>query len=84
LIEYQEQAYMSKSLATIMLDVPIEYDFGEMAICSPNFDALRALFQELEFRTLGNRILMEMQEQYAVGGERCAGKSSCLTVLKKI
>jgi len=68
LIAHQEQAFLSKSLATIMLDVPIEYHFDEMLLCAPNFDALRSLFQELEFRSLGNRILMEMQEIYA--GER--------------
>jgi len=65
LIDNQEQAFMSKSLATIMLDVPIAYDFDEMAMCAPNFEALRSLFQELEFRSLGNRILMEMQEIFA-------------------
>jgi len=68
LIENQERAFMSKSLATIMLDVPIDYDFDEMAMCAPNFEALRSLFQELEFRSLGNRILMEMQEIFV--GER--------------
>ncbi|MCL2168081.1 MAG: DNA polymerase I [Lentimicrobiaceae bacterium] len=62
LIDNQDQAFMSKSLATIMLDVPVEYNFESMAMCAPNFDALRSLFHELEFRALGNRILMEMQE----------------------
>jgi DNA polymerase-1 len=65
LIDHKEQAFMSKSLATIMLDVPIDYDLDAMAMQTPNFDALRSLFHELEFRSLGNRILMEMQE--AVG-----------------
>ena len=64
LIDNQEQAFLSKSLATIMLDVPIEYDFEKMAMHTPNFEALRSLFNELEFRALGNRILMEMQETY--------------------
>jgi len=68
LIDYQEQAYMSKMLATIMLDVPIDCDCEKTAVRAPNFDALRSLFHELEFRALGNRILMEMQEQYT--GER--------------
>ena len=72
LMEHQEQAFMSKSLATIMLDVPVDYNFDTMAICAPNFDALRGLFHELEFRSLGNRILMEMQEQYAVSGKEAA------------
>jgi DNA polymerase-1 len=72
LIENQEQAFMSKSLAAIMLDVPIEYDIEKMERRSPNFDALRSLFHELEFRALGNRIMMEMQEQYVVSSERYA------------
>ena len=62
LIEHQEQAFMSKSLATIMLDVPIDCDCDATIMHTPNFDALRSLFYELEFRSLGNRILMEMQE----------------------
>ncbi|MCL2246340.1 MAG: DNA polymerase I [Lentimicrobiaceae bacterium] len=69
LIDNQDKAFMSKSLATIMLDVPIEYDFNAMAIGAPNFDNLRTLFQELEFRALGNKILMEMQEMFAREGE---------------
>jgi len=74
LIDHQEQAFMSKSLATIMLDVPIDYDFEKMEICAPNFDLLRSLFQELEFRALGNRILMEMQEMYAEEGKKEKGE----------
>jgi len=69
LIENQEQAFLSKSLATIMLDVPIAYNFDAMKMSAPNFDSLRNLFQELEFRSLGNRILLEMQEVYKEKGE---------------
>jgi len=68
LIDNQEQAFMSKSLATIMLDVPIDYDFEAMRLQAPHFDLLRSLFQELEFKALGNRIMMEMQE--TASGER--------------
>ena len=69
LIDHKEQAFMSKSLATIMLDVPIDYDLEAMAMQPPNFDALRTLFHDLEFRSLGNRILMEMQETEGRRGE---------------
>jgi len=62
LMDNQDQAFISKSLATIILDVPIDCDCEKMAMRTPNFDALRNLFHELEFRALGNRILMEMQE----------------------
>jgi len=74
LIDYQEQAFLSKSLATIILDVPIDCDCETTIMRTPNFDALRSLFHELEFRALGNRILMEMQEM--VGGVREAGSGA--------
>ena len=74
LIDNKEQAFLSKSLATIMLDVPIDYDFEVMAVQAPNFDALRELFHELEFRSLGNRIMMEMQEAYAGNGKTEKGE----------
>jgi len=80
LIDNQDQAFMSKSLATIILDVPVACNFNEMAICSPNFDALRSLFQELEFRALGNRILMEMQEIYVRDARREKGESGMQNV----
>jgi DNA polymerase-1 len=80
LIDNQEQAFLSKSLATIMLDVSIEYNLDEMAICSPNFDALRSLFQELEFRALGNRIMMEMQETYAEDRRKEKGEEQNITL----
>ena len=78
LIDFKEQAFMSKSLATIMLDVPIEYDFEKMAMCTPNFDTLRNLFQELEFRALGNRILMEMQETEKSRRQKAEGRKETL------
>ena len=74
LIDNQEQAFMSKSLATIMLDVPIDYNFDAMEMSAPNFDALRSLFQELEFRSLGTRILMETQEIYKGEGRKENGE----------
>jgi len=76
LIDNQEKAFMSKSLATIMLDVPIDYNFDNMVMAAPNFDALRCLFQELEFRALGNRILMEMPETFPEGSEGRRGEGA--------
>ncbi|MCB0515664.1 MAG: DNA polymerase I [Chitinophagales bacterium] len=55
--ENAEQAIMSKHLATIVTDVPCEY-LPETYIIEPvNREMLSALFVELEFRTLGRRIL---------------------------
>lgn len=55
----QEQAFLSKKLAAILLDVPVEWKPEEMLREEPNKDALRELFGELEFRTLSQRVLGE-------------------------
>jgi DNA polymerase-1 len=51
-----EQARMSKVLATIQLDVPIEADWETLALEQPEQTKLVPLFAEFEFRTLGKRI----------------------------
>ena len=50
-----EQIRTSKWLATIKTDVPIELDMDSLKIQTPNEEALQALFEELEFRTLMRR-----------------------------
>jgi DNA polymerase I len=54
---FAEQGLISKKLATIILDVPIEVTDDELKIDPPNKERLAELFAELEFRTLGKRIL---------------------------
>lgn len=56
---YAEQGLVSKMLATIILDVPVEVDDESLIISEPDKAKLAALFAELEFRTLGKRILGE-------------------------
>ena len=55
--ENKELALLSKELATICLDIPMEYDWDAMAMEKPNADALRDTLENLEFRTLARRIL---------------------------
>lgn len=54
---YKEQGLMSKILATINLNVPIEVSDDDLKMNSPDKEKLTAIFAELEFRTLGKRIL---------------------------
>lgn len=54
---FAEQGLISKKLATIILDVPIDVTDDQLHIDPPNKERLAELFQELEFRTLGRRIL---------------------------
>ena len=55
-INYAEQGLISKKLATIQLDVPIELDEKKLCLEEPNREVLEPLFAELEFRTLGKRV----------------------------
>jgi len=53
---FAEQGLMSKRLATINLNVPVELDEAGLEMCAPSKDLLEPLFAELEFRTLGRRV----------------------------
>ncbi|RDC54438.1 DNA polymerase I [Pedobacter chinensis] len=56
---FAEQGLISKKLATIQLDVPVELDEASLELCDPSRDLLEPLFTELEFRTLGRRVFGE-------------------------
>jgi DNA polymerase-1 len=53
---FAEQGLISKKLATIMLNAPVDLDVGALHVDEPNREVLEPLFAELEFRTLGKRI----------------------------
>ncbi len=55
----KEKAIQSKWLATIILDVPIEFNEAELSIKEINKEALRELFTELEFRGIAQKVLGE-------------------------
>jgi len=55
--ENKEMILFSKFLATIKTDVPIQLDMESLKREEPNEEALRPLFEELEFRTLIDRVL---------------------------
>lgn len=65
LIDHQEQALLSKMLATIILDVPIDYDFNLMKYQGPDLNSLTSIFNELEFRTLLQRVLKDYETLHA-------------------
>jgi DNA polymerase-1 len=47
-----DAARLSKTLVTIRTDVPVSLDTARVALSEPDRDALRALYQELEFNSL--------------------------------
>lgn len=54
---FADQGRLSKQLATIKLDVPIQFDAAQYIIDPMNKEALAVIFKELEFRTLADAIL---------------------------
>ena len=56
-INFAEQGLMSKALATINLEVPVEFNEEELKAKEPDVPALMALFEELEFKTFAKRFL---------------------------
>jgi DNA polymerase-1 len=55
----KELAIMSKKLATIITDVPVQFHEEDFKLKDWNRDALREIFADLEFRTVAKRILGE-------------------------
>ena len=54
---FGEQGILSKELATIDINVPVDYDLDSMIYEGPDRDRLSVVFKELEFRTLAQRVL---------------------------
>lgn len=56
IVTYKNQILDSKYLATIKLDVPIEFDTEALKKEEANMEVLQNLFKELEFATLSRRL----------------------------
>lgn len=70
--ENAEQIRFSRFLATIKTDVPITADFEQMKLTTPDVKQLQEIFEELEFRTLLDRVLKNhglVQKQEPVMGD---------------
>jgi len=61
--EYEDQIKMSKKLATIVREVPIDYDFDSFKVKSPNYEELWKIFNKLEFKNLLKKIAPEINHE---------------------
>ncbi len=52
LIQYEQQVRMSRKLAEIVLDVPVDFDEHKLVIEEPDFQKLNQIYTDLEFRQL--------------------------------
>ncbi len=62
---FAEQGLLSKKLATIHTDVPIEFDEEALVYDGPLEDKLKPIFEELEFRTISRRVFGEQAPETA-------------------
>ena len=64
----KELAVLSKKLATIVTNAPCEFHEEDFRLKAYNTEALKDIFNDLEFKTLGRRILGEEYTAYVVEG----------------
>lgn len=58
-IAFEEQGRLSRMLATIIIDAPIEFDARALQLDDPDKDKVLEIFTELEFRNLAKRVTGE-------------------------
>lgn len=56
---YAEQGITSKMLATIILDVPVEFEAEKLILEDPDSDKIKDIFTKLEFKNLAKRVIGE-------------------------
>ena len=61
--EHVDDIKLSKFLATIKTDVPIELNMDELKVSQPNESELAKLFEELELKTLASKILKKTENK---------------------
>lgn len=84
-INFAEQGLMSKALATINLEVPVEFDEEELKAKEPDVPALMALFEELEFKAFAKRFLEDYKTKQSTldGPSTGSGTSQSLRGTKQ-
>ena len=56
LIEFSDQARISRDLVTLKVDIDLEVPLSELAVCDPDPQTLFSFLDEMTFRTLTNRV----------------------------
>lgn len=58
--QYADQALLSKKLATICREVPVEWDETSLMVGTPDYENLAALFAELEFKAFAKKMYTDL------------------------
>ncbi|MDK2821413.1 MAG: polymerase [Clostridia bacterium] len=78
LVTYAEQARMAKNLATICCNAPVKLDLESCCNKSPDYEAVLALYKELEFKSLIKEVLNLMKQN----GEKTKEEQTAVKTLK--
>ena len=78
--EYADQALFSKQLATIRLDAPIAFDEKALLMEKPDYEMLREVCDELEFRQFAKRVFTDLSMVDPEEAVRWKGESGKLKV----
>ncbi|WP_066223519.1 DNA polymerase I [Formosa haliotis] len=71
----KELGLLSKKLATIMLDVPVDFNEEDFEMSHPDIEAVKTIFQDLEFR----RLIDNFEKTFAVSTDTTAEQPSQTT-----
>jgi DNA polymerase-1 len=71
-----ELGLLSKKLATILLDVPVEFDETDFELNTPDIDKVKDIFQELEFRRLTDNLIKTFAVQEEPAAETVTSSMS--------
>jgi DNA polymerase I len=74
--EGRDMAYTSKMLATISLDVPINFDFEHCRLTMPDLGRLKNYFDQLNFRQLTTRLPRVLAQFSGAGASSESSESS--------
>jgi len=58
-INFAEQGRLSKMLATIIIDLEVDFNEDELIMCEVDAEKVKDIFTELEFRNLARRVIGE-------------------------
>lgn len=63
IVNNKDQIKLSKELATIIVDVPVDFDEKQLIKETPDIEKLEKLFDELEFKTIAEKIIAENRKE---------------------
>ena len=64
LLEYKEQAFESRMLATIILDVPIDFNEERLRMCAPDMPEVKKILNDLEMVSFSARLTNYYDNNY--------------------